>query len=90
MVPDSLESTCRGRRQKFNPWSERNPHVASNMSQLRLRAATTEAPALWSLSSLTREATSMRGLDTTAGEQPPLTTTRESLQAARKTQPKIN
>jgi len=61
----------------IDSWSRKIPHV---MKQLRLWATNTEAPC-----SETREATSMRSPCSTAREKPPLTATRESPHAARKT-----
>ena len=52
--------------------------------QLLSLHATTDLHA-WSLCSATREAIAMRSLCTTTREQPPLTSTRESLHAAMKT-----
>ena len=60
-----------GTQVRFLVWED-----STCLEQLRLDATTTE-PALQSLSSATREATTMRGPGTTAREWSPVTTTRE-------------
>lgn len=76
-----------GTMDEFNPQSRKIPQTWKQLSPSNLTtapvlqsppAATTEARTLWSPCTATREAC--------AKEQPPLTTARESLHAARKTQ----
>ena len=65
----------------FHPWSKKILHATE---QLSLCAEATE-PVLWIPCSVTKGGMARRSPRTTAGEQPPLATTRESPHAATKT-----
>ena len=61
------EASWQCRRHVFDPWSGKIPHAVKQLSL----CTTVIEPALYSLSSMTREATAIRSLHTTTRVQPP-------------------